>query len=83
MMKRQIDCLIMNEHAARYYIASNGIQSQVRMLPFSYLEEAGSDTRIAFTRTRDMQRYVDLFNQGFQLLKEDGTLKRITERYLG
>lgn len=83
LFKRQIDCLIMNEHAARYYITSNGIQGQVRMLPFSYLEAGGSDTRIAFTRTRDMQPQVDLFNQGFRLLKEDGTLKRITEKYLG
>lgn len=83
LFKRHIDCLIMNEHAARYYITSNGIQKKVRMLAFSYLEESGSDTRIAFTKVKDMAQYVHLFNEGYQLLREDGILKSLTARYLG
>lgn len=82
LFKRQIDCLIMNEHAARYYIASNKISERVKFLDYSYIEEAGSDTRIAFTKAKDMTRYVNMFNEGYQAIKKDGTLQKIEDQYL-
>lgn len=82
LYKRQIDCLIMNEHAARYYIASNKIGNRVKLLPYSYIDEGGSDTRIAFTKAKDMSHYIELFNEGYLAIKKDGTLKKIEDRYL-
>lgn len=82
LFKRQIDCLIMNEHAARYYIASNKIGNKVKLLAYSYLEEGGSDTRIAFTKAKDMSQYIDMFNTGYEAIKKDGTLRKIEDRYL-
>jgi methyl-accepting chemotaxis protein len=82
LFKRQIDCLIMNEHAARYYIASHKIGNQVKLLAYSYLEDGGSDTRIAFTKAKDMTNYIDMFNAGYEAIKKDGTLRKIEDRYL-
>lgn len=82
LFKRQIDTLIMNEHAARYYIASHQYQDLVTVCPYSYIEQAGSDTRMAFTKQKDMTQWIELFNRGYEELKGDGTLRRIEDRYL-
>lgn len=83
LFKGQIDTLIMNEHAARYYITSHRYQEQVTLCPYSYIEKAGSDTRMAFTKQKDMTQWIEMFNKGYEELKQDGTLKRIEDRYLG
>lgn len=82
LFKQQIDCLIMNEYAARYYIISSGLQDRVEILPYGHIEETGSDTRIALTKTRDTAELCQLFNEKMNDMRRDGTVKRIEERYL-
>ncbi len=82
LFKGQINCLIMNEYAARYFIVSNGLQEQVKMLAYSHSEQAGSDTRIAFTKKRDTEALCKLFDEKMAQMRTDGTLKQIEERYL-
>ena len=63
----QIDSFIMNREAAEYYLQKLGLADKLHLMRFSYLAAGGSDTRIAFTRKRDMTKMIGLFNQSINL----------------
>lgn len=82
LFKKQIDCLIMNEYAAKYFIASSGLQDQVRLMNYSHIDEKGSDTRIAFTKKRETESLCHIFNEKMLEMRKDATIRRIEDHYL-
>ena len=82
LLKNQVDCILMNEYAARHYIAEKGLQNQVSMLKFIIMEDSSSDTRMGFSKGKDLTSCIKIFNEGIKELKNDGTLEKIEEKYL-
>ena len=82
LLKNQVDCILMNEYAARHYIAEKGLQNQVAMLKFIIMEDSSSDTRMGFSKGKDLASCIKIFNEGIKELKKDGTLEKIEEKYL-
>ena len=72
----------MNEYAAKYFIASSGLQDQVTLMHYSHIEEKGSDTRIAFTKKRESESLCRIFDEKMLEMRKDATVKRIEDRYL-
>lgn len=58
----QIDSFIMNQEAAEYYLQKSGLGDKLCFMAYTYQAEGGSDTRVAFTKKRDMSEPIAIFN---------------------
>lgn len=77
----QIDVMIIDELAAKYHMKQLGIEREVAIQPFVLQERNEAETRLGFTRQRDMMPCVRIFDQGCEAIKRDGTLEKIIKKY--
>jgi polar amino acid transport system substrate-binding protein len=73
----RLDAVVADEILLRYYITLKGQEK------FTVLDENFGDEQYGVGIRKDDSRMVDAFNAAYAELKEDGTLKAISEKWFG
>lgn len=76
----QIDALIINEYAGKYYLAESNLDSQIQIESFAFEED--SDNLMAFAKCNELDKYSIAFSQAIEEMKKDGTYQKIEKKYL-
>lgn len=79
---RRFDAIIVNGIVGKYEIAVSGRAAQLKEAPFEIRSPDSRGTVFGFSRKAVTQDLVGAFNRELEKLIADGTLRRITEKYL-
>lgn len=82
LLKGQIDVIILNSYSGNYLVKKLNFAHNVKEEKYKYVQADTTESRIGFTRAKNNQHLIDLFNKKFKELEKDGTIKQITEKYL-
>lgn len=81
LLRNQIDAIILNDTVLEDSIQKYNLQGKVTVQEFSILDkELGR--RMAFTKARNSEQLLKIFNEGFLEISKDGTLEKIYKKYL-
>ncbi|KUO74343.1 MAG: hypothetical protein APF77_16455 [Clostridia bacterium BRH_c25] len=81
LLKNQIDAIIINDTVLEDSIEKYNLKGKVSAQEFSILDR-DLGRRMAFTKARSSKYLVEMFNEGFKEISEDGTLEKIYNKYL-
>lgn len=76
----QVDALIINEYAGKYYMAEANLENQFQIESFAFEED--SDNLMAFAKCNALDKYSAMFSEQIEAMKKDGTYKKIENKYL-
>lgn len=82
LFKNQVDGVLLNNYIGNYYINSNSLSNKVDISRFTLVAEEHFDARMALTRAKDTKGMVEILNKEFKNLIDDGTMKKIENKYL-
>nr|WP_312577802.1 transporter substrate-binding domain-containing protein [Sedimentibacter sp.] len=82
LLKGQIDAIILNSYSGDYIIKKLGLGDKVKLENYKHVEADTSETRLGFCKIKNNREVIDLFNKKYLELKNDGTIERITKKYL-
>lgn len=82
LLKNQVDFVLMNAYQGGYYIKQNHLQDFVSTIQFEFEDKDSNDTRIGFKKDNGMEKYIQMFDDGFKQIQKDGTLSEIEHKYL-
>lgn len=82
LIKGQVDSIIINIFSGKYYIKVNKLENLVIEQKLCF-EEKDSDTRLGFSKKNNLSIHVRQFEDGYNKLKNDGTLDKILRKYIG
>lgn len=82
LLKGQIDVVILNSYSGNYLFNKLNLVDRVKEEKYKYAQPDTSESRIGFVKAKNNKHLLDLFNKRFKELEKDGTIKKITEKYL-
>ena len=82
LIKGQLDSIIINAFSGKYYIKVNKLENLLIEQKLCF-EEKDSDTRLGFSKKNSLIIHVKQFEDGYNQLKNDGTLDKILRKYIG
>lgn len=82
LIKGQVDTILINDFSAKYYSKTNKL-GNLLIEQETCFEEKDSDTRLGFSKVNNLSAKIQQFEDGYKQLKEDGTIDKILEKYLG
>lgn len=82
LLKGQIDVVILNSYSGNYLFNKLNLVDRVKEEKYKYDQPDTSESRIGFVKAKNNKHLLDLFNKRFKELEKDGTIKKITEKYL-
>lgn len=82
LLKGQIDVVILNSYSGNYLFNKLNLVDRVKEEKYKYAHPDTSESRIGFVKAKNNKHLLDLFNKRFKELEKDGTIKKITEKYL-
>lgn len=82
LLKGQIDVVVLNSYSGNYLIKKLNLIDKVKEENYKYAQPDTTESRIGFVKAKNNKHLIDLFNKRFLELEEEGTIKKITEKYL-
>lgn len=82
LLKGQIDVIILNSYSGDYIIKKMGLSNKIKLENYKHVEADISETRLGFCKIKNNKKIIDLFNNRYSELEKDGTIKKITKKYL-
>lgn len=82
LQKGQLDAIIIEEMTGDYYLKNIVGSGKVRKASFRKVVKRENVSNMAYTKVRDMNKYIEMFNRGYEEIKKDGTLNKIIKKYL-
>lgn len=80
LVKGQVDALIINEFTLSDYVKTHNLKGKVKVLNYTITDNT-SDTRMAFSKAKNLEGIKKAFEEGLEELKRDGTLESIYKKY--
>ena len=82
LLKGQIDVVILNSYSGNYLIKKLNLADKIKEENYKYIQPDTTESRIGFVKTKNNKHLIDLFNKRFKEFEEDGTINKITEKYV-
>lgn len=82
LQKGQVDAVIMDRYSGDYHMNTTFKGQGILRAPYVEVVRRENVSNMAFTRTRDMQPIITIFNEGFRELKQEGVVERIEKKYI-
>jgi ABC-type amino acid transport substrate-binding protein len=80
LQRGQIDAIIMNDSEVEDFSKEFNLKGKIFVQSYTIMDnELGR--RMAFTKARDMKKYIEIFNEGFKEISSNGTLDKIYKKY--
>ncbi|MBP1926569.1 methyl-accepting chemotaxis protein [Sedimentibacter acidaminivorans] len=82
LLKGQIDVIILNSYSGDYIIKKMRLGNKIKLENYKHVEADTTETRLGFCKIKNNKEAIDLFNKKYFELENDGTIKKITKKYL-
>ncbi len=82
LQKGQVDAVIMDRYSGDYHLNTTLKGKGVERAAYIETVRRENVSNMAFTRARDLNSVITIFNEGFKALEQDGTLARIVKKYI-
>ncbi len=82
LLKGQIDVIILNSYSGDYIIKKMGLGNKIKLEKYKHVEADISETRLGFCKIKNNSEAINLFNKKYLELENNGTIKKITKKYL-
>lgn len=82
LLKGQVDVIILNSYSSEYFIKKIGLENLIKAENYKHIELNSSDVKLGYSKIKDNKEAIELFDKKYPELEKDGTIKKITEKYL-
>ena len=82
LLKGQVDVIILNSYSAEYLIKKIGIIKKIKLENYKHVEFNSSDVKLGYSKVKGNKKAIDLFNIKYPELENNGSIKKITQKYL-
>lgn len=77
----QIDAILINDYIGNYFIKVNKLHDKISISSFRLEADEKFDARMGFSKRRNLQKYIDMFNKELKSISDEGILERIESKY--
>lgn len=82
LLKGQVDVIILNSYSAEYFIKKIGLENLIKAENYKHIEFNSSDVKLGYSKIKNNKEAIELFDKKYPELEKDGTIKKITKKYL-
>jgi len=82
LLKGQLDVIILEEMTGDYYLKNIVKDKNIVKASFKKVVKRDNVSNMAFTNAKNMDIYIQIFNEGIAALHHDGALDRIMAKYV-
>ncbi|WDV47240.1 transporter substrate-binding domain-containing protein [Clostridiaceae bacterium M8S5] len=81
LIKKQIDCIVMNEYTAKFYMEAFSVLEDTKVHSFKFKASDSSEHRLGIVKKDKLNGIDKIFESEYKSMMNDGSIKEILRKY--